>query len=215
MPTLKATYLIDGFNLYHSVKNVQKSLKTPVKWLDIKRLFQSRLQIVRNNTGVKVDLENIYYFSAYAHHIKDPGVVDRHKKYVACLEDSGIKVQMSRFKYKEIHCPFCKATIPRYEEKETDVSIALKLVEVFLKDECDIVVVVSGDTDIAPAVRMAKEIYQNKKIFFDFPAYRKNNELGKICPGSTTIKPSQYPKFQFPDPCILQDGTTIAKPSSW
>ncbi|MFP4398283.1 MAG: NYN domain-containing protein [Desulfonatronovibrio sp.] len=215
MPTLKATYLIDGFNLYHSVKSVQKSLKAPVKWLDIKGLFQSRLQIVRSNTGAKVDLKNIYYFSAYANHLKDSGVVVRHKKYVACLEDSGIKVQMSRFKYKKIYCPFCKATIPRYEEKETDVSIALKLVEVFLKDECDIAVVVSGDTDIAPAVRMAKEIYPNKQIFFDFPANRKNNELGKICPGSVTIKPSQYSKFQFPDPYILQNGTIIAKPSSW
>ena len=173
MPTLKATYIIDGFNLYHSVRYAQKLIKAPVKWLDIKSLFQSRLQVVRSKTGAKVELENIYYFSAYANHIKDPGVVERHKKYVVCLEDSGIKIQMSRFKYKDVYCPNCKATIPRYEEKETDVSIALKLIEVFLKNECDIVAVVSGNTDIAPAVRMVKKSTRIKKYFSTFPPIEK------------------------------------------
>jgi len=160
-------------------------------------------------------LENVYYFSAYAHHLNDPGIVQRHRSFVRCLEDSGIKVEINRFKYKKIDCPFCKKKITKYEEKETDVSIALKLQEIFITDECDVAVLVSGDTDLAPSLRMARKLFSTKHIFFAFPAYRKNSELAKLCPGSITIKNKQYAKFQLPNPYILQDSTKIYKPSSW
>lgn len=160
-------------------------------------------------------MENIYYFSAYAYHLNEPAIVQRHKNFVRCLEDTGIKVEINRFKYKEIECPFCKQTIGKYEEKETDVSIALKLLEVFIKNECDIAVLISGDTDLAPAVRMARKLYPKKHIFFAFPAYRKNKELATLCPDYMVIKAKQYTKYQFPDPYVLQNGTKISKPLSW
>lgn len=215
MTNKKVTYLIDGFNLYHSVRIAQKKLGASTKWLDIKALCESRLQNIRTVVGCPVQLESIYYFSAYAYHLKDPSIVQRHKNFVECLENTGIKVEINRFKYNELQCPFCKRTIKKYEEKETDVSIALKLIEVFLEDECDIAVLMSGDTDLAPAVRMAKKLNLGKHILFDFPAYRKNKELAGICPGSTVISAKQYRKYQLPDPCVLQGGKIIGKPLTW
>ncbi len=206
MTNKNVTYLIDGFNLYHSIRRAQKELRASTKWLDIRALCESRLQNIRTVVGCPVDLESIYYFSAYAYHLKDPSIVQRHKSFVECLEDAGIKVEINRFKYKELQCPFCRRVVVKHEEKETDVSIALKLIEVFLEDECDIVVLMSGDTDLAPAVRMAKKLYPAKHILFDFPAYRKNKELANLCPGSTVINAKQYRKYQFSDPCILQSG---------
>lgn len=215
MTIKKVAYLIDGFNLYHSVRIAQRKLGVSTKWLDIKALCKSRLQNIRTFVGCPVKLESVYYFSAYAYHLKNPDIVQRHKTFVDCLVDTGIKVEMSRFKYKELQCPFCKRTIEKYEEKETDVSIALKLLEVFLENECDVAVLMSGDTDLAPAVRMAKKLYPGKHIFFDFPAYRKNKELANLCPGSTAINPKQYRKYQFSDPCVLQGGKKIGKPLTW
>lgn len=211
----KVTYLIDGFNLYHSVRIAQRKLGAPTKWMDIKKICESRLQNIRAAVGCKVQLESVYYFSAYAHHLNDPAIVQRHQNFVRCLEDSGVKVEINRFKPKEIQCPVCKATIVKHEEKETDVSIALKLLEVCVQDRCDIAVVMSGDTDLAPAVRTAKKLCPDKYIFFMFPAYRKNKELAQLCPGSMVIKAKQYQKHQFPDPYRLQDGTSIPKPPSW
>lgn len=215
MPIKKATFLIDGFNLYHSVRTAQKRLKSSTKWLDIKSLCESRLQIVRSFVKSRVELGEIYYFSAYAYHLKNPGVIRRHKNFVRCLEDSGISVQLNRFKYKEIECSFCGKTIAKYEEKETDVSIALKLIDIVISDECDIGVLVSGDTDLAPAVRQARKLKPEKHLLFAFPAYRKNNELAKLCPNSMVIKANQYARYQFSDPYFLKDGTAISKPKSW
>lgn len=211
----KVTFLVDGFNLYHSVRRAQKELGVSTKWLDIHRLCKSRLQIISSFIGCRVQLKNIYYFSAYAYHLKNPDIVLRHQNFVKCLEDTGIKVEINRFKYKEINCPFCKKIIVKHEEKETDVSIALKLIEIFLKDECDIAVLITGDTDLAPAVRMARNFFPEKHVSFAFPAFRKNKELSKLCPESTNINLQQYSRFQFPDPYTLKAGRVISKPQSW
>lgn len=49
-----------------------------------------------------------------------------------------------------------------YEEKQTDVNIAINLVkDAFLK-ESDLLFLVSNDSDISPAIRVAKE--NNKKL---------------------------------------------------
>lgn len=215
MPEKKVTYLIDGFNLYHSVRLAQKRLKVTSKWLDIKNLCESRLHNIHSAEGTTVRLESIYYFSAYAEHLNDPSIVQRHKRFVKCLRDSGVTVEINRFKSKEIECPFCRKKIFKHEEKETDVSIASKLLEVFITGECDIAVIISGDTDLAPAVRVARKLCPEKSIFFMFPAYRKNKELAQLCPGSMSIKAKQYQKHQFPDPYVLKGGTKISKPISW
>jgi len=158
-------------------------------------------------------------FSALATHIEalDPDVTARHRRLIKCLEDTGVIVGLSRFKPRQIRCPEprCGKTFLKHEEKETDVAIAVKLLEVFLKNECDTAVLVTGDTDLAPAVRTAVSLFPTKRILFAFPYLRKNKELSKLAPGSFTIDKSQYAKYQFPDPCILSDGTAIGKPPSW
>lgn len=215
MSSKKVSFLVDGFNLYHSVSRASRLLGTSTKWLDLRALCESLLYSFRPLFKDKIQLESIYYFSAYAYHLEDPDTVNRHQKFVRCLEDSGIHVEISRFKYKEIVCPHCKEKIEKYEEKETDVSIALKLHELFLSDECDICILISGDTDLAPAVRLAQKKFYDKYTFFAFPAYRKNRELANLCPGSVKIKPKKYSKFQFSDPHILQDSTSVSKPPTW
>ena len=211
----KITFLVDGFNLYHSVREVQKKFNSSTKWLDIQRLCNSRLPAISPFIGGRSQIESIYYFSAYAHHLSDPGIVVRHKNFVKCLENTGIHVEINKFKFKEIKCPFCKRMITRHEEKKTDVSIALKLIEVFMTNECDAAVLITGDTDLAPAVKMARNFFPDKHVSFAFPAFRKNKELSRLCPESTNINPKQYTNCQFPDPYTLKDGSTIEKPSSW
>jgi uncharacterized LabA/DUF88 family protein len=49
--------------------------------------------------------------------------------------------------------------------------------EVLMNNECDTVVLVTGDTDLAPAVRTVKRLFPDKTITFIFPYKRKNKEL--------------------------------------
>jgi hypothetical protein len=63
-------------------------------------------------------------------------------------------------------------------------SFALKMFEVCHYDTCDVVVVVSGDTDLSPAVVTCERVFEKKKFIFAFPFNRKNKELLKIAPDS-------------------------------
>lgn len=82
--------------------------------------------------------------------------------------DTAIKVEMSRFKYKELQCPFCKRAIEIFEEKENYVSIALKMIELFLENECNVAVLMSGDKDLEPDPRL---LMQNSKGNISFPTH--------------------------------------------
>ncbi len=74
---------------------------------------------------------------------------------------------------------------------------------------------VTGDTDLAPAVKTAKRIFASKEVVFAFPYKRENRELQKLVPRSFKIKKEMYAKHQFPDPYVFPDQSTICKPSEW
>jgi uncharacterized LabA/DUF88 family protein len=210
----RVTFLIDGFNLYHSVCNASEDLSgASTKWLDIRSLCSGYIYLL----GKTATLREIHYFSALATHLEasKPDVTKRHRDFIRCLQATGVLSELNRFKRKSMRCPSCGHRYNRYEEKETDVSIALKLLELFVTDSCDTVVLVTGDTDLAPAVRTAKKLFTGKRVVFAFPYKRKNSELAKLAPGSFEIKKEQYTKYQFSNPYTLPDGSQISKPSKW
>jgi uncharacterized LabA/DUF88 family protein len=45
---------------------------------------------------------------------------------------------------------------PRYEEKETDTNVAIQIVAGAYEDRYDVALVISGDTDMVPAMKMAR-----------------------------------------------------------
>lgn len=206
-------FLIDGFNLYHSILRLKKDTGYSAKWLDISSLCRSYLHLF----GKDASLDSIYYFSAIPYYLRHraPDKITRHKDYIACLEATGIHIELGRFKEKDVYCHRCKSMILKHEEKETDVAIAVRLLELFFTDTCDTAVIVSGDTDLAPAVERCMMNFKNKKVVFAFPFARKNNELLRLAPESFSISKKQYIKHPLPNPVILKDGRNINKPATW
>ena len=210
----RIVFLVDGFNLYHSVVEASRHLGgATTKWLDISSLCSLYLPYISRDAK----LEQIYYFSAFADHLRaiDPGKVQRHEDFIKCLRTTGIVDALARFKARDAQCPRCRWQWKKHEEKETDVGIAVKLFEVFSLDTCDTVVLVTGDTDLAPSVRTAKFWFPHKAVVCIFPYRRKNKELAQLAHKSFNIKPATYCKCQFPDPFPLPDGTSVCKPLSW
>lgn len=209
----RTVFIIDGFNLYHSVREAARSnAGRGTKWLNIKELCNSYLHLIGNGAT----LANIYYFSALAKHLEstDPETTRRHRTYLDCIRSTGVIVELSRFKKKPIWCPNCNNTIIRHEKKETDVAIAVRLFESFHADESDTVVIMSGDTDIAPAVRTAQKLFPDKTVAFAFPYRRKNKELAQLVSLSFQINKKLYFRYQFPD-SVRISGRTLQKPDSW
>jgi uncharacterized LabA/DUF88 family protein len=164
----RTTFLVDGFNLYHSVKNASHDLGgAGTRWLDLRALCASYLSAIGGNA----QLEAIYYFSALAAHrlAVDPQVTARHQAYIECLEAMGVSVELARFKKKQFKCIHCGQTIKRFEEKETDVAVASKLLEVCCTGQCDTAMIMTGDTDIVPAVRTAQRFFRTSGSAFSCP----------------------------------------------
>jgi len=222
----RVTFLVDGFNLYHSTVDLHRSRGLRVKWLNIYSLCSSFLHLVGRNSAVA----GIYYFSAFAYHLNDPSIVKRHEKYIECLKSTGIIPEMGRFKAKDVTCPFhnqlvktnatniecpIRGKFTKHEEKETDVAIAAKLFEIMSENKCDTAVLVTGDTDLSPAVETSKRLFPAKSMCFAFPYGRKNHELKTLLPNSFQIHTRSYTQHLFPNPVTLSDGTRIYKPLSW
>lgn len=206
----RVCFLVDGFNLYHSI--IEASEVQPaasMKWLDLLALCRSYLSAI----GRDATLERIFYFSALPEW--RPDKMARQAIYVAALKTTGVEVQLGRFKEKEVMCFSCGATFKRHEEKETDVAVAVKLMELFLLNACDTVVLVTGDTDLAPAIRTAKVRWPEKKVWALFPFGRHNAELKAIAHGHIKIKANAYLKSQLPNPIKISDGELLWKPTGW
>lgn len=209
----RVTFIIDGFNVYHSLCDAERDLKgRSTKWLNLRSLCQGYLHLF----GRSAVLEEIFYFSALAKHLEatHPDVTKRHRDYLSCLEHEDVKIVLNRFKKKTLRCPSCSESFKRFEEKETDVAIATQLLELLVTDACDTVVLVTGDTDLAPVFRTAERLFPHKKTVFAFPYRRKNKELAQLARGSFEIGKEQYAKHQFPNH-VVSGTISVTKPSSW
>ncbi len=208
----RVVFLVDGFNLYHSLEQAERDLGIGTKWLDLPGLCETYLYGI----GGGAKLEKVFYFSAPADHVEQtkPGAVDRHRTYIRALRSRDVVVELGTFKEKRRHCPKCSQEITSHEEKETDVAIAVRLLQQFWSDSCDVAVIVSADSDLSPAIREAKRSFPAKPIFCCFPYGRGTLELRSLTK-VFKIKAARYLKHQFPSPIILRDGTKIEKPASW
>ncbi len=219
MSANRTCFIVDGFNLYHSLVDLQKALGKgcpPVKWLDIDKLCRSHISIAGRLSGIpdKAELSLIHYFSASPTH-RSQDHVNRHSLYTACLEATGVVVQLGRFKKKDVYCGKCHRYFTAHEEKESDVAIAGKLFEACYSDECDTVVMITGDTDLVPAVKLCKRLFPSKKIIFGFPFQRKNKELEKVADGSFVMKADSIKNAQFPNPFTFSEGVEVEMPTGW
>ena len=118
------------------------------------------------------------------------------------------------FKPKDVLCKKCNQRFATYEEKKTDVAMASKIIELASKSLCEVIGIVSGDTDLIPAIELARKINPAIKIIIIFPFRRTNDELKLYSDKTFTIKPIKYKDAQFKG-IVKTNSGEIAKPSHW
>ena len=232
---MRIRFIVDGFNLYHSVKAAEKHLDVaPLRWLDLRALCQT---IVQSSFGPGHTLEGVHYFSALAKHLeaKKPDVVRRHRTFIAALESTGVEVTLANFKRKDrtnnlsemrvqiapwrrwftVPTKRVRVSYRTHEEKETDVAIACKLLEVLCQGRCDAAMLMTGDTDIAPAIRTAKLLYPAAEIGVAFPFKRHNRDLERLVTRHVKISAQLYQRHQFAASFTTAGGKVLTKPAAW
>jgi hypothetical protein len=232
---MRAHFLVDGFNLYHSVKAAERRLGgSPLRWLDQWRLCET---LMRSVFGPGSTLAGVDYFSAFATHLEafKPDVVRRHRAYVSALRSTGVRITMANFKRKDridsldhfkVRLPLLRSWLRlplrgvrlwyrSHEEKETDVAIACRLLEILYLGQCDAVVVVSGDTDIAPALRTARSLFPQVLVCVAFPYDRQNKVLAALASRTFRLTAQLYQSHQLPAVVAGPGGERITKPATW
>ncbi len=196
--------LIDGFNIYHSLDENPKFHK--YKWLNLRKLIE--VFIEKNEQLVK-----IFYFSADAYW--KPNRVKRHQTYVKVLATVNVESILSEFKLKNRKCKKCGKSYTSYEEKQTDVQIAINLFKASIDDIYEKAIIVSGDSDLIPTINATKAKFPLKIIHFLFPPNRTSESLKKVADSYSRIREKHFIGAQFPDDIDLGNGQSLTKPSEW
>jgi uncharacterized LabA/DUF88 family protein len=200
---VRVALYIDGFNLYHGLKTKhgRKYL-----WLDLHRVA---MRLVREGQEVAV----VRYFTAAVRN--DPAAEQRQQTYLAALRVRGdVDITLGRFQEKRLACRGCGKSWRSYEEKETDVNIAVALLADAAEDLFDLAIVLSADSDLCPAVRTLKRVYPNKRVIAVFPPRRHSDDLRRAVDANFTLGEGIIRQCQLDH--AVTDGTTIyTRPAHW
>lgn len=192
---------VDGFNLYHALHSINKPY---LKWLDLRKLFS---HLSRSKSQI---ITHIYFFSAYP--TWKPGPYRRHRQYIAALSSTGVIPVMGQFKNKPRECKKCHVEWVHHEEKETDVYLALALLDLAYKDKYDHAFVLTRDSDLTPAIHKVKQNFPNKKITIFAPYnYRHSAELIQAADSHKTITFNHIATSLFPAEVFDAGGNHVVK----
>lgn len=197
--------LIDGFNLYHAISALHRP---ELKWTDLRALSQVFLK------SHSEELLDVFYFSAYARHVSESAQKCQ-MAYITALEFNAVTPVMGHFKKKSRKCPTCNYKWLGHEEKETDVNIALFLLDLAYCDRFDRALVISNDSDLAPAIRMVLKKFPEKRITTVAPPhYYHSSELIQVSSDKTKIRIGHLERCLLP-PIVSRGILSVSRPTEY
>jgi uncharacterized LabA/DUF88 family protein len=189
---------IDGFNLYYGMKS---KYERRYLWLDV-------VELVRRLRPAD-DVVRVRYFTTIVR--GEPAASANQINYVDALRaHSGdvLDVQIGWFKRRTLSpCKVCGAHwqcgCPRrprtFEEKETDVALAVAMVEDAALGLADVTLLVSADSDFAPAVAAIKRLRPGHPVILGMPSgslqpHKRFVDVGYFSINETALRRSQLPE---------------------
>ena len=201
---------VDGFNLnYGALKG------KPWRWLDpvafLKKVLQPQHEIVA-----------LKYFTARVSGTPgDPSKPQRQDVYLRAMQRfrPEVEVYFGHFLSHAVRMPLARpegnrrtVEVVRTEEKGSDVNLAVHLLNDGWPDLCDCAVVVSNDSDIAEAMRLARQ-HHGKRVGLVTPGTRApSRQLLVHADFARRIRANALGRSQLPDRI---PGTNIHKPGKW
>lgn len=220
----KITILVDGYNLYHAIDSLNKP---HLKWINPKQICRFFIQS-------KIEkINKVKFFTAFPKH-KSLETQQRYQAFIGALKHFDIEVIEGKFKkkivkYKDENGKFF--TKISHEEKESDVNLALAILEDSFENISDKILVITNDSDISPAIRMARKKNANLKINIVTPPLvgtkKANYDLLEACgninknkQGQVYFKTNMIREFaldlsRLPEEIIANDGAKILMPENY
>lgn len=194
---------IDGFNLYYGIRQEGRRFL----WLDVEGLVG---RLLRKDQR----LVSVQYFTANVRN--DRPAEQRQQIYLDALaaHSTTLVIRQGRFQEKRCSCHGCGATWISYEEKETDVSLAVSLVADGARDVYDTALIVSADSDMCPAVREVKSLRPAATVVAAFPPNRRSFDLKRACDAGFPIGLAKVRQSLLPE-IVQANGQIYRRPSHW
>jgi len=148
---------------------------------------------------------------------------DRQDRYLRALRTlPKMQIILGNFQPREVTCAAtCKEKYFIAEEKKTDVNMAVELMSDAIQNAVESVVVVSGDSDLQPAVQWVRKNRNAIKITVYIPALPKEQDVRRAdfykkldiqCRFLPLIDLGNY---QLPGLVKLSDGKFVCRPHLW
>lgn len=192
---------IDGFNLYHAVRALERP---ELKWLNLRAL-------ARSYTSPGDDLISIVYFTAILKW--DAEKAARHRAYIRALHASGVEVVESRFQKVGKYCRANSRYCDFHEEKQTDVAFALRVFRDALAGIADRVILITADNDQIPLVKHVREERPTIAIEIAAPPGRRQHarELCGVATSFSEISEGRLRTCLLPRDVVDSAGNTVAR----
>nr|WP_093570381.1 NYN domain-containing protein [Methylobacterium sp. 174MFSha1.1] len=194
---LRAAVYIDGFNLYHPVREMGEPF---LKWCNLWRLSELLC------APQALSLRRVVFCTAMPLH--KPDSLARHRLFNNAQVASGVDVIEGHYIYND--------EIGRYSEKQSDINVALSLIIDGTDDLYDWAYLVSADSDQAATARVFKERFPQKKLAVVAPPNRKPPD--KTMPYADlhfSISRDQIERTLLPNFVPTKDGRFVRRPAEY
>lgn len=197
---------IDGFNLYFGLK---KSTGRKYYWLDLHalatRLLKRDQQLIATH----------YFTARIRNNGRNSAGAHRQTTYLEALAERGIHTQEGQYLQKTRTCHRCGNTWPDYEEKMTDVNVAVQLLTDAFDDHFDSALVVSADSDLTTPIQRVRQRFPRKRVVVVFPPDRHSVQLQRCASGYLTIGEDKLRKSLLPEQIATARGHVLQRPAQW
>lgn len=148
---VRAAVFIDGFNLYHSIDDLNEPY---LKWSNYWRMSEL---IVASDEHVSMVVTATAYHPGHGKRV-------RHEKHLKALRNVGVTVLLGHYAQEDVSCRICDHQWRKNTEKEGDINLALAVLDAAYKDLFDHAYLVTADSDHAATAKLLVKRFPNKQI---------------------------------------------------
>lgn len=198
----RAAMYVDGFNLYHAIDEMDRDY---LKWLDLRQLGR----VIAPKSEV---MRKVVWCTAFRP--QGQGKLQRHQLYFEALKARGVTCVTGHFVTHADGCNACGHTWTVSTEKQSDVNLALSIVDDAHENRFDVCYLVTTDGDHAATARFLKERFPHKKLVLVAPPGRRHNRtLLEWADAQVSLEPEQLAQALLPEVVRTSDGPVQRPPA--
>lgn len=217
----KVIFYIDGFNFYYGLRDAAEKIDGKPESNRWKKFYW--IDFVKFCSGFLKDDEQLVYVKYFTARPVNKGKRERQNKLMEVnskINNDLLKIYYGKYVDKEIKClATCKEKFLYPEEKQTDVNIAITILEDYVSGLCDKTVLISADSDLLPPLKTVSKLNKRKggnhEIEVLFPPGRYSSDIQNsefLSVKKLQSYRSRFNKALLPTDVKLKDGITSAPP---